>query len=685
MLPEDKIRELNLSYTSRDYASIFSDLVNSISSLTKTWTTREETDPGIVLIKLMSMLGDMLSYNQDKQALEVFPNTVKQRKNAAQIFRLIGYKMRWFRSATTNISIHHNILPEGMTIIPRYTKFYTPNKEVCYTNYNEQIELLNMKEGIKLTQGVPVTPTLINTIIPRSDNDPWHSVYGYNILMNDISFDTIYLRDTDIDESSIVLIDDETGTPDNEWTLVDNINVSSITGKIFELCIDDNNQPYLKLPSYWTTNYKINKFKLFYLISAGSDGEIMANTLSIIEPNSVYINVNSDSNSNFIETRNIVIYNDTSTIGYNPEVTDEARINAENYQNTINTLVTLDDYTKAIKREESVANCIATDCTNDPNRNELDKYLVNLYIIRDDSYVTLGSALNYEGLISDEDYIQNLHDKVLTNYKTIINDVNIKLEDSVTFVNWDTTGLIYLKEPVTTDRARDILSKITQNLSVEYSSRNMKFNSPVNFVEVVESIEDSNSNIRHVDLDPIMYNIVTVGTNETDGTVLHAERKFITGEYTHESKSSNIGKYHLVLPRTTLCPICNTIFNTAVELINSDPCPVCNSIPENHDTSYSYYNDTIKPGSVTVNIMDNFNIYDNGGGRLMSPNGILANIGTINYDTRTLDFELSISVPSDSDVKVYYTVNRVNMTRYMSVNDGRNRRLEIAPECIRDR
>ena len=83
----------NLSYTSRDFTSIYDELLKSIPLLTKDWDPKDENDPGLVLLKLISMTGDMLSYSQDKQALEAFPRTVLQRSNAQQIFRLIGYKM----------------------------------------------------------------------------------------------------------------------------------------------------------------------------------------------------------------------------------------------------------------------------------------------------------------------------------------------------------------------------------------------------------------------------------------------------------------------------------------------------------------------------------------------------------------------------------------------------------------
>lgn len=93
-----------LKYSSKDYESIKKDLIDAISALTTTWTSREDGDPGIVLVKLMAALGDMESFNLDKQALEYYAPTVTQRKNASRLFNLIGYKMHWYRTAKTTIT-----------------------------------------------------------------------------------------------------------------------------------------------------------------------------------------------------------------------------------------------------------------------------------------------------------------------------------------------------------------------------------------------------------------------------------------------------------------------------------------------------------------------------------------------------------------------------------------------------
>ena len=94
-----------LKYTSRDYDSIKTDLISAISALTSTWTSREESDPGIVLVKLMAALGDMESFNFDKQALEYYAPTVTQRKNASKLFALVGYKMHWYKAAQTTVTL----------------------------------------------------------------------------------------------------------------------------------------------------------------------------------------------------------------------------------------------------------------------------------------------------------------------------------------------------------------------------------------------------------------------------------------------------------------------------------------------------------------------------------------------------------------------------------------------------
>ena len=96
---------IRIEYTDKDYVNILDDLINSIPGITQKWNSSDANDPGMILVKLMAIVGDMLFYTQDMQSLEVYPDSVTQRKNAAAIYRLIGYKMRWYKSAEVQAKV----------------------------------------------------------------------------------------------------------------------------------------------------------------------------------------------------------------------------------------------------------------------------------------------------------------------------------------------------------------------------------------------------------------------------------------------------------------------------------------------------------------------------------------------------------------------------------------------------
>ena len=138
-----------LKYTSKDYNSILADLKDSIPSLTDLWTNTNDGDPGIVLVKLMSALGDMLSFNLDKQALEFYSSTVTQRKNAAKLFNLIGYRMKWYRSATNRITVTNTTTksPLGQLVVAYDNWYNIPTSQplekeaawIAYTNIRDNV------------------------------------------------------------------------------------------------------------------------------------------------------------------------------------------------------------------------------------------------------------------------------------------------------------------------------------------------------------------------------------------------------------------------------------------------------------------------------------------------------------------------------------------------------------------
>ena len=602
-----------LSLTSRDYISIFDDLKSAIPDVSDIWNGDSESDPGIVLVKLMSMLGDMLSYNQDKQTLEVFPRTVTQRKNAAQIFSLIGYKMHWYRSAVCATSISNtSAVP---VTIPRFTRFTTGDGSITYTNFDKQLEIPSnsansgIDYSIDLIQGIPRTPTKASSKYIADFGDHWSSIYNYNIDAEDIIDCRLYLNDSNVDEKSFILIDNK----DEEWILCDNIDTNIASGKYFDFRVDEYDKPYLQLVNYWD-RFDVTDFKLFYLISAGEKGEISSNSLSKITT-SIVGTIDKET----ADENEILLSNYESTYGYSPETAAEAKIESAKFVNTYDTLVTLDDFTRAVSRLNGVSKCIALDCTNDPgtydpNSDEfktLDSYVVKIYIVRTPEYADTNPD-SYKEQIKTE----------LMAYKLMPLQIIVDLESIRKYI-WSVKGTVYLREPVAVDKANDILVKINNQLKYVYDSSRVEFNTPIKYIDVVQTILDTDPLIYHVDLDPLSYRDDShpddVVTNDT-----------ISGKCTKEIPTEEgTYKYNLSL------------------------------LNENDKTP-------IKPNTVSIRIDGGtYVISDNGNGKLISSQGILRASGSINYNTGNVEFELTNDV---SSIVATYNKNVIGIPSYESFN-----------------
>lgn len=417
---------IRIDYTSKDYTNILNDLIESIPGITQKWNSTDVSDPGMILVKLMAIVGDMLFYNQDMQSLEIYPNSVTQRKNASTIYKLIGYKMKWYRSAILEANVV-NTYSNGATM-PRFCTFTTDNDEITYTTF-EQYELPSntsnngLETTIELIQGIPVTPVRTSTNPYPDAGKPWHSIYGYNFSTENLINNRLYLDDQNIDQDHIILIDDQNET----WTLQENIYLTREVGRLFEFGVDVNDQPYLELIDYWP-NFNVSKFKVFYIKSMGEDGQIYSNTLKNLTGN-VWSRETVDQNQVVYNVSSFIHFtNYDSTFGYNPETADEARKNSVAYLNTLDTIITLADFERACLREPGVANVRCTDLTNDPGIQV--SYLVgNINMdtvdnINEEGQVITGELIDDKDLTLLENYLADPDNNPLTSYQQKLADCN---------------------------------------------------------------------------------------------------------------------------------------------------------------------------------------------------------------------------------------------------------------------
>ena len=78
MLSTNQKTIASTSYTNKDFESIYSELLDLVKVLTYRWdpSISNESDPGVILLKLNAVIADKCHYNSDKNVLECFPLSV---------------------------------------------------------------------------------------------------------------------------------------------------------------------------------------------------------------------------------------------------------------------------------------------------------------------------------------------------------------------------------------------------------------------------------------------------------------------------------------------------------------------------------------------------------------------------------------------------------------------------------
>lgn len=113
-------------YTSRDYFSIKTDLLARAEQILPEWTSRDQSDFGMLLVDLWAYMGDILHYYIDRAAQESFLETATQRESILAIANLLDYTPAGRRAASTRITLDAtNSAATDATpiLIPKYTRF----------------------------------------------------------------------------------------------------------------------------------------------------------------------------------------------------------------------------------------------------------------------------------------------------------------------------------------------------------------------------------------------------------------------------------------------------------------------------------------------------------------------------------------------------------------------------------
>lgn len=544
---EQMARDLisNISYTNKDFRSIYPELIDLVKKLTNKWDPEitNESDPGLILLKLNAIIADKNNYNIDKNILEAFPLSVTQYGNARKIYDILGYKMKWYRSATATLSMVSNYddltslkfkSPGSENIIfPIFTMFSNDSGDNVYT-------LTKSVTASNLAKGIPQT----NLPVIEGTNYAYELNGDTLITLNHLDADLrLYFKEPYVAENGIFIKNSTETSWDKAWIKVDNLAAETLNQKIFEFGVTPNsNICYIQFPQD-IGNLIGDGLNIQYVISSGVKGNVSAKEINTCTVDIIATKKDGDSAEINLNDYINILNPDASTNGADPESLDEAYKNYKKIVGTFNTLVTCRDYENYIynmknSTEDAVSNIVVSDRTNDlnsiyvqldedgvnkkqfvkatyggtTNTKEFTAYDLALAPLKPVSSIydnstfnatfeldsstkaTLEDSLQAEGTVSciQHDYIDNTHNPIVL-FKNKFT-VNAKI-------------LTYYK--LSNEEIKDLKKQIQQALRLKYNSRKLEFGESIAYDELVNTIENSDSRIRAAIVDVPTYTTYT--------------------------------------------------------------------------------------------------------------------------------------------------------------------------------
>lgn len=507
-----------ISYTNKDFRAIYEELLDLVNDLTARWDPKStnESDPGLVLLKLKAFIADKLNYNIDKNILENFPSQATQRGNAQKIYDILGYGMKYYQSATTEVTLRYkkpdsseDLKGESYTI-PAFTQLTDGSGKINYVT--TEAAKVAISKSVKSTTTVPVIEGIAQDLTINGN-----SLITVDNLDSDYR---IYFTETRIAQNGIYINSSEDST---YWEAVDNLEATQLGQKVFKFGVLPNTSTcYLEFPQDAATLFG-NGINIKYIITSGIEGNISFGVLSSIANSLV------DKKDTKIDYKlyTLVVQPGSATNGRDPESLQEAYRNCKRTINTFNTLITTKDYENALLNSGVVSNCVVSDRTNDISRSykvmsktkdgdgvtylnttdndgnpDMTAFDISLYALSPVSSIEDADSFNksfqaYESTTLDAEYAIEKYKSIQHNYK------NIESLDSPfiykNLVSLKGTVLTYQK--VTEAEATEIESNINKNLYKNYNSKMLDFGKELDYTALIENVKKSDDRIKTVVLE----------------------------------------------------------------------------------------------------------------------------------------------------------------------------------------
>ena len=537
----------NISYTNKDFGQIYPELLDLTKKLTNKIDpgAMNESDPSIVLLKLVAFIGDKLNYNIDKNTLEQFITSATQENSVRRITEMLGYNMNYYKSATTEIGFRYlgklgvatssedsSESSSSDNPLESYTSFkikafdtrFKTDDDTVYTLLND-IEITNANKQVTNKLAIQGSVKALS-ILGSDDYSESTLVQLYNLDSNN----RIYFPIIDVAQNGIFInkeVYDEQYNP-SAWHRVDNLNDQELGSKVFKFGYDsDKGYPYLEFPKD-ISDLIGDGLAIWYTTTAGTlgavaNGKLTAfDSIKIVDPNGTQITTSLAEDL-------FVLTNSTSIGAADPESINEAYSNFKKTVGTFNTLVSCRDYSNYINtytdnNGDRIASavCVA-DVRTDPDYSKVT-------LVRDKSGQTyyqnilnagIEAAMYYDLIIHGTTAVNQSIDNLSAyeqTYKAVDNAALNTIDANLTDVKTINHSLVCpkklnyieaaykLKATITTtykvnsSEQSEIIKNIKKALFENFNAANVDFGQEIPFDLLLTTIENADSRIKNVSL-----------------------------------------------------------------------------------------------------------------------------------------------------------------------------------------
>ena len=576
-----------VNYTSRDYESLVNEFYDLVPKLTSLWKPEADADPGVVLGKYLASIGNMLGVNLDWAVNELYAPTVSQRKNAEKLFSLIGYNLGYYTAAKTECTFTNNE-DEPMELdfgfnganfctLNAYTDITNQSRVITYnilprtSSYGDS-QSRSSRSMITDNQDIFVDTDKVtlqpNESITRVAIEG--DIRSYSISVEEVKQNNyiISLPSQHVDTTAIWMKAKASQSDDNyvetQWIQVDSPADFIDPEPRFAVTFDSYSNAQIQVSNYLDQleNYDGNWLIIYWFDCSGIIGCVGENVLSNLlwaknndgQPSS------SSGSLGIANLSNIVELPHTYTVtGKSPETAKEAYLNSRNYINTWDSLVTLPDYTRFLKREAGVDTGVVLDCQKaleinmaiykDENLTESQKkkmYITNqdfpagspifdwaavldldfdptdpnkfVFAANFKTYTAMCFAIHNdfkassygEGQTSKAQIKKNTKfirykppamfiDRVIQDYKPL-KAMSVEMQFGyLRIFNFYVIGTITPTKPVSPEVATTLVNIAKEALSLYFSPANFEIGRKPTIMDVIETVENADSRIRHFD------------------------------------------------------------------------------------------------------------------------------------------------------------------------------------------